>query len=62
MLVSLATVLFGKAETAARLLSVELPRTAQFVHVSDLILEGKTLEALTELEERAQSWTPSRRD
>jgi hypothetical protein len=55
MLVSLATVLFAKAETAARLAGTDLPKIVQFTRVADLLGEGKTVAALTEMEERAQN-------
>lgn len=53
-IVALATVLDSQSATAARLAGVELPKPEQFVRIADLIAAGKTVEALTAIEERVQ--------
>lgn len=55
VIVAAATVLTRTGDVAARLAGVSLPAVTLFTHIAELIESGKTVEALTELEARAQA-------
>ena len=54
-IVAAATGLIRRAGVAARLMGVALPTVDHFTHIAEMIEAGKTVEALTELESRAQT-------